>query len=134
LAFIYGDIDIELSSARPTEQQSATADMQGLLTVEWPTTLPALMAFLQPDLLVDRLIAEINRVANSPYLLAQREQQIARLEEEIDRLQRTEEAIVVSTNAAREPCCLPWVVLGAKVVPSASGRRSGDVASKNVRS
>ena len=41
-------------------------------------------------------------------------QQIAELEREIDRLQRTEEAIVVSTGAPRERGCLPWVVLGVK--------------------
>jgi len=39
-------------------------------------------------------------------------QQIAELEREIDRLQRTEEAIVVATGAPRERGCPPWVVLG----------------------
>ena len=71
------------------------------LTVQWPTGLHALMAFLQPDVLVDRLIVEINRIANTPYPLAEREQQIAELEREIDRLQRTEEAIVVGVRHAR---------------------------------
>jgi hypothetical protein len=37
--------------------------------------------------------------------LAEREQQIAELEREIDRLQRTEEAIVVATGAPREAGC-----------------------------
>jgi hypothetical protein len=68
------------------------------LTVQWPTGLHALMAFLQPDVLVDRLMAEINRIANTPCPLAEREQQIAELEREIDRLQRTEEAIVVDAT------------------------------------
>jgi hypothetical protein len=36
------------------------------LTVQWPTGLHALMAFLQPDVLVDRLMVEINRIANTP--------------------------------------------------------------------
>jgi hypothetical protein len=66
------------------------------------------MAFLQPDVLVERLMVEINRIANTPCPPAEREQQIARLEEEIDRLQRTEEAIVVATGAPRETGCLPW--------------------------
>jgi hypothetical protein len=61
--------------------------------VQWPTGLHAVMAFLQPDVLVDRLMVEINRMANTPCPLAEREQQIAKLEEEIDRLQRTEEAM-----------------------------------------
>jgi hypothetical protein len=36
------------------------------LTVQWPTGLHALMALLQPDVLVDRLMVEINRIANTP--------------------------------------------------------------------
>jgi hypothetical protein len=66
-------------------------------------------------------MAEIDRIANTPYPLAQRERQIAELEGEIDRLQRAEEAIVV--GAPREPGSPPWVVLGVKAVmapPSAS--------------
>jgi hypothetical protein len=86
------------------------------LTVQWPTGLHALMAFLQPDVLVDRLMAEINQIANTPCPLAEREQQIAELEHEIDRLQRTEEAIVAATGAPRERGCPPWVVLGVKAV------------------
>jgi hypothetical protein len=50
------------------------------LTVQWPTGLHALMAFLQPDVLVDRLMVEINRIANTPCPLAEREQQIAELD------------------------------------------------------
>jgi hypothetical protein len=43
------------------------------LTVQWPTELHALMAFLQPDVLTERLITEIDRIANTPCPLAQRE-------------------------------------------------------------
>src|SRR2546430_5152644 len=92
------------------------------LTVQWPTGLPALMAFLQPDVLVDRLMLAINQIANTPYPPAEREQRIAKLEEEIDRLQRTEEAIVVATGAPRERGCPPWVVLGVKAVEARSVR------------
>jgi hypothetical protein len=98
-------------------------DLDEALTVQWPTGLHALMAFLQPDVLVDRLMAEIDRIANTPYPLAQREQRIAELECEIDRLQRTEEAIVVSTGAPREAGCPPWVVLGVKVIEARGVRR-----------
>ena len=87
-----------------------------VLSVQWPTGLHALMAFLQPDVLVERLMVEINRIANTPCPLAQREQRIAKLEEEIDRRQRTEEAIVVATGAPREAGCPPWVVLGVKAI------------------
>jgi len=87
-----------------------------VLSVQWPTGPHALMAFIQPEALIDRLMAEIDRIANTPCPVAQREQRIAKLEEEIDRLQRTQEAIVVSTGAPRERGCPPWVVLGVKVV------------------
>jgi hypothetical protein len=86
------------------------------LTVQWPSGLHALLAFVEPDVLVDRLMVEINRIANTPYPLAQREQRSDELEREIDRLQRTEEAIVVATGAARERGCPAWVVLGVKAV------------------
>jgi hypothetical protein len=42
--------------------------------------------------LFERLMAEIDRIANTPCPLAQREQQIAQLEGETDQLPRTEEA------------------------------------------
>ena len=74
------------------------------------------MVFLQPEALIAKLMAEIDWIANTPYPLAEREQQIAELEREIDRLQRTEEAIVVSTGAPRERGCPPWVVLGVKAL------------------
>jgi hypothetical protein len=93
------------------------------LTVQWPTGLHALMAFLQPDVLVERLMAEIDRIANTPYPLPQREQRITKLEEEIDRLQRIEESVVVATGAPREAGCPPWVVLGVKAI-EASGVRA----------
>jgi hypothetical protein len=53
-------------------------------------------------------MAEINRIANTPCALPEREQQIAE--------QRSEEAIVVATGAPRERGCTPWVVLGVKAV------------------
>jgi hypothetical protein len=43
--------------------------------------------------------------------------------DEIGRLQRTEEAIVVSTDAPRERGCPPWVVLGAKVMEAPGAHR-----------
>jgi hypothetical protein len=86
------------------------------LTVQWPTGLHALMAFLQPDVLIERLMVEIDRIANTPCPLAQRERKIAELEDEIDRLMRIEESLVVATGAPRQPGCLPAVVLGVKAI------------------
>ena len=54
--------------------------------------------------------------------LKEAKQRIAKLEEEIDRLQRTEEAIVVATGAPRERGCPPWVVLGVKAVEARGTR------------
>ena len=45
-------------------------DAGEVLTVRWPTELHVLMAFLQPEVLVDRLMVEINRIANTPCPLA----------------------------------------------------------------
>jgi hypothetical protein len=99
------------------------------LTVQWPSGLHALMAFLQPDVLVDRLMVEINRIANTPWPPAEREQQIAELEREIERLHCSEEAIVVATGAPREAGCPPWVVLGVTADKSRRGQTSrGDVS------
>jgi hypothetical protein len=55
--------------------------------------------------------------------LAEREQQITELEDQIDQLQRTEEAIVVATGAPREAGCPPRVVLGVTAIKSHGGRR-----------
>ena len=76
----------------------------------------SLMAFVHPEALVEKLMAQINRIANWPCPLAEREEWIGKLEQEIDKLQRTEESIVVATGAPREAGCLPWVVLGVKAV------------------
>ena len=48
--------------------------------------------------------------------VTKREQRMAESEQEIERMQRTEEAIVVATGAPRERSCPPWVVLGVKAV------------------
>jgi hypothetical protein len=55
--------------------------------------------------------------------VTKREQRIADLKQEIERLQRTEEAIVVATGVPRERGCPPWVVLGVKPI-QARGVRS----------
>ena len=87
-----------------------------LLTVQWPTGLHALLAFVEPDVLAERLMGEIDRIGNTPCPLAQRERKIAELEGEIDRLMRIEESLVVATGAPRQPGCPPWVVLGVKAM------------------
>ena len=53
-------------------------------------------------------------LALSRSLTARARARIAELEQEIERLQRAEEAIVVAPGAPRERGCPPWVVLGVK--------------------
>jgi hypothetical protein len=79
-------------------------------------------------------MTEIDLIANTPCPLAEREQQIAKLEEKIDQLQRTEEALVVATGAPREAGCPPWVVLGIKADKSCRGSKiTGDVTTARDR-
>ena len=60
------------------------------LTVQWPTGLHALMTFLQPDMLVERLMTEFDRIANTPCPLAQRDSRSPNSKRRSNRLQRTE--------------------------------------------
>ena len=79
-------------------------------------------------------MTEIDLIANTPCPLAEREQQIAKLKGEIDRLRRAEETIVVATGAPREPGCPPWVVLGIKADKSCRGSKiTGDVTTARDR-
>ena len=55
-------------------------------------------------------------LALSRSLSARARSRIAELEQEIERLQRSEEAVVVATGAPRERGCPPWVVLGVTAV------------------
>jgi hypothetical protein len=50
-------------------------DAGDTFTVQWPTELHALIAFLQPEDLVERL-AEVDQLANTPCPLPEREQRI----------------------------------------------------------
>jgi hypothetical protein len=70
------------------------------LTVQWQPGLHALLAFVEPDVLAERLMGEIDRIANTPCPLAERERKIAELEGEIDRLMRIEESLVVAIRRA----------------------------------
>ena len=59
---------------------------------------------------------ESGRWRLSRSLSARARSRIAELDQEIERLQRSEEAIVVATGAPRRPGCTPWVVLGVKAL------------------
>ena len=101
------------------------------LTVEWPgprdkfaaaphVDLFVLAAFLEPNKFAERLLATIHKAAPP----SDRDDQIAELEQEIEQLQRAEEALVVSTGASRVSGRPPQVVLGCKIVTATRGARA----------
>ena len=73
------------------------------------------------------------RAGASARIGPRRSSSASRNEREIDRIQRTEEAIVVATGAPREPECPAWVVLGVKVV-EARGALHGEMYSGGTTS
>ena len=94
------------------------------------------MAFLQPDVLVECLMTEIDRVANTPCPMAQREQQIAKLEEEIDigcsALRRPLAGLPAMGRARCESCRGAWrsrrVMLAPRRLADRLRQLSGDSA------
>ena len=80
------------------------------LRVDWPTKDPiALLAFLLPEQMVDALMKEIERHANTPMPLAERKKRIAELEAEVEALQRRALAL------GADLCLMPApVVLGVR--------------------
>jgi hypothetical protein len=88
---------------------------------DWPTR--STVTAKSMDVLAERLMGEIDRIANTPFPLAQRERKIAELEGEIDRLMRIEESLVVATGAPRQPGSPTWVVLGVKAIEAPGVRR-----------
>ena len=84
----------------------------------------ALFAILFKDRMVDAVMAEATRMANTPVPLAERPKRIAALEREIEELSRLEEALVEAAIARGDPVhrsasALPPAVLGVRVVERA---------------
>jgi hypothetical protein len=63
----------------------------------------------------DALLAEVERMSNTPLPLKQRAERMKVLEEEIDQLQRVEEVSIAREGAERSTNCAPAVVLGVRV-------------------
>jgi hypothetical protein len=61
-------------------------------------------------------------LALSRSLAARRERRMPSSKQEIERLQRIEEAIVIATGAARQRGCPAWVVLGVKAIEARAVR------------
>ena len=63
----------------------------------------------------DALLAEVERMSNTPLPPQQRAERIKVLEEEVDDLQRVEEVLVTREGAERSTNCAPAAVLGVRV-------------------
>jgi septal ring factor EnvC (AmiA/AmiB activator) len=94
--------------ARPTISGIATG---ATLRVSWPDDMIAVLALLLPDEMVDALMQEIERQANTPMPLLERKKRIAQLTAEIDALQR--QALTLGAETSDLP---PHIVLGVRVV------------------
>ena len=63
----------------------------------------------------DALLAEVERMSNTPLPPQQRAERIKLLEEEVDQLQRVEEVLIAREGAERLTNCAPAAVLGVRV-------------------
>ena len=79
-----------------------------------PELLP-LMLLLFPDQMRDALLAEVERMSNTPLPPQQRAERMKVLEEEVDQLQRVEEVLIAREGAERSTNCAPAAVLGVRV-------------------
>ena len=71
------------------------------------------MSLLFRDQMLDALLAEVDRMSNTPLPPQQRAERMKVLEEEIDQLQRLEEILIA--RAERSTNCAPAAVLGVRV-------------------
>src|SRR4051812_25691247 len=78
----------------------------------------AMFAILFPEKRADAAMAEVERMADDPILIAQRPARIATLEREIDELSHVEEALIEAAVARaihRSASALPQAVLGVRI-------------------
>jgi hypothetical protein len=83
---------------------------------EFSAEVLPLFALLFRDQMLDALLAEVERMSNTPLPPAKRAERMKVLSEEVDRLQRVEEALVAPEGAGRSPNCAPTAVLGVRVI------------------
>jgi hypothetical protein len=62
------------------------------------------------------LLAEVERMSNTPLPPPKRAERMKVLSEEVDRLQRVEEVLATSEGAEPTPNCAPTAVLGVRVI------------------
>ena len=63
----------------------------------------------------DALLAEVERMSNTPLPPADGPERMKVLEEEVDQLQRVEEVLIAREGAERSTNCAPAAVLGVRV-------------------
>jgi hypothetical protein len=68
----------------------------------------------------ERLLASIHKAAPP----ADRDQQIKQLEQEIEKLERMEESLIIATGASRVSARRPEIVLGCRIVTTTRGARA----------
>jgi hypothetical protein len=81
-----------------------------------------LAAYLAPDVLTEKLMAEVMAIANDPLPVAARQPRIAALAAEVEQLQRVEEALVVANGDQHEFGRPASAVLGCRVVEARGAR------------
>lgn len=87
------------------------------LRVDWPHDVIAVLALLLPEQMVKALSHEIERMANVPMSLTERNKRIGELKSEIDTLQR--QALALGADTSGLP---PGVVLGVRAVEAKKSR------------
>ena len=85
-----------------------------------PNNWFVLAAFLEPAKFAERLLASIHKAAPP----ADRDQQIKQLEQEIEKLERMEESLIIATGASRVSARRPEIVLGCRIVTTTRGARA----------
>ena len=83
-----------------------------------------MMALLHGDAMAAALMREVECMTNDPVPIQERATRIAALTDEIEQLQRIEEALVVATGEQREHIRPAEVILGVRVVDARSGSRA----------
>ena len=87
----------------------------------------SLIALLHPDEMVTALLAEIERMADTPLPRAERKRRIAALAAEVMSLHYVEEALVaaaiaIGEDVQRSPSASPQAVLGVRVAGTKATR------------
>jgi hypothetical protein len=98
----------------------------GNLQVYWDKDWPSLVAFLDPGRLVRAVMSEVTAMANERLPVAQREQRMDVLEDEIRGLRYVEEKLIGAATepVERSPEAPARAILGAEIVASGAEKKA----------